>query len=227
MLQTSVVISVAICSHQPIVRAGLREILGREEPLLILETPELLEQTIAWIQDTRPDILLYEVRSNTEALALLDALKRGSAHTRTIMFMEDFAEEFVIRLFQQGTFGCLLKTASPKEVIKALGAVHAGELWLSRHFFAKVLNSQTNHRPASVSLSRPLTPRQHQIAELVCCGMSNKDIAARLLITEATVRAHVNDIFKKLGVRRRVQLAIHFARTDHSLTNAAAAKFSN
>lgn len=227
MLSTGVMVSVAICSPQPIVRAGLREILGREEPFPVLETREPLQQTIAWIQNTRPDILLYEVRSNTEALALLDALKRGNAHTRTIMLTEDFAEEFVISLFQQGAFGCLLKTASLEEVIKAINAVHAGELWLSRHFFAKVLNSRPNHGPETFSLLRPLTPRQHQIVELVCCGMSNKDIAARLLITEATVRAHVNDVFKKLGVRHRVQLAIHFARSDHSLTDAASAKFSN
>ena len=227
MLSTGVIPSVAICSPQPIVRAGLREILGRGEPSLVLETPDPLEQTIDWIQNTRPDILLYEVRSNTEALALLEALKRCNANTRTIMLVEDFAEEFVICLFQQGAFGCLLKTTSPQEVTKAIDAVHAGELWLSRHFFAKVLSFPSNHGPAPVSLCRPLTPRQHQIAELVSCGMSNKEIAARLLITEVTVRAHVNDIFKKLGVRHRVQLAIQFARSDQSLTDTATAKFSN
>ena len=227
MQSTSATVSVAICSPQPIVRAGLREIVSREHPFHVLETPSPLEQAIAWIEDTRPDILLYEGGSATETFAVLDAIKHSDVCTRTIILLKDFVEEFVIRIVQQGAFGCLLERASPEELLKALSAVHAGELWLSRSLFAKVLNCRPKENPDLIALRAQLTPRQHQIVELVSRGMANKEIAARLLITEATVRAHVNDIFKKVGLRHRVQLAVHFARNNHFLTALDRAKVSN
>ena len=214
MLARSGIVKVAICSPQPIIREGLRRILGQEKPFHILLAPILLERTVAWVQDFAPDVVLYDATSTEKDLALLAAMKRCKTGTKTIMLLEHLEENFVIRAVEQGAFGCLLKTASRGELIKALHAVQAGELWLSRALIAKMLNYRRSKPPSLSSNPGQLTPRQQQIGELVSCGMSNRDIAAKLLISEATVRAHMNDIFKKMGLHRRVQLAIRFTQNN-------------
>lgn len=216
MFSSGDMVSVAICSPYPLIREGLVKVLAREEFFRVLVAPLQFERVIAWTQETKPKILLYDMRSSSrEGLALLATLKDYQSRTRTIILLEDFSEEFAVRAVQLGAYGCLPATASPEDLIKALRAILAGELWLSRRFFAQVLSRAS--RPPDHSLRNGrLTPRQSQIVELVSCGMTNRNIAEKLCITEATVRAHMNDIFRKLGLHHRVQLAMHFAQGDRA-----------
>jgi len=164
-------------------------------------------------EETRPDVVLYDVMSIVETLTFLAALQRSNAHTKTIILVEDFSEEFVMHAVQQGAVGCLLRSTTPQELIKAIYATCAGEPWLSRRLLAKLLSNAYGRSISSSSPASALTLRQRQIVELVSTGMSNRDIAAKLLITDATVRAHLNDIFKKLGLHDRVELALLGRRT--------------
>jgi DNA-binding NarL/FixJ family response regulator len=207
MFLSTETVSVAICSSHPIIREGLWKILAEEGSFHVCDTPLPLDKTVAWVEEMHPDVVLHDVSSTEETLAFLAAIKECHTHTKVIILLNDFLEEFAVRAVHQGAFGCLLKTASPQELIKAVYATHAGELWLSRHLFARVLNTRKRHVTQS-SANGQLTRRQRQIVELVTCGMCNRDIAERLLISEATVRAHMNDIFKKLGLHHRVELAI-------------------
>ena len=205
MFQSPEIASVAICSPYPIFREGLLKILAGEQSFQVCDLPLPLDRTLAAVEEIHPDVVLYEVSSTQESWAFLAAM-RAHKHAKVIILLDDLREEFVVRAIHQGAFGCLLKTASPRELIKAVHATHAGELWLSRRLFARVLNTDKGRAQASVH--GQLTHRQRQIVELVTCGMSNREIAERLLITEPTVRAHINDIFKKLGLHHRVELAM-------------------
>jgi len=188
-------------------REGLRTVLVAEKSLRVTDVPRLLPHAIRWIEETRPDIVLYDVMSTAETLTFLAAIDRSRARTKTIILVEDFSEEFVIEAAHHGAVGCLLRSSSPQELIKAIYVTCEGELWLSRRVLATLL-SNTYGRPTPSSPTSALTIRQRQIAELVSTGMSNRDIAAKLSITDATVRAHLNDIFKKLGLHDRVELAL-------------------
>lgn len=207
------VVSVAICSPSLSMREGLRSILAREESLCVTEVPLLLQQAIVWIEKTRPHIVLYDVMSTVETLTFLAAMQHSNAPTKTIILLEDFFEEFVMHAAQQGAVGCLLRSTSPQELIKAIYATYDGEPWLSRRLLAKLLSNAYGRSVNPSSPATQLTIRQRQIVGLVSTGMSNRDIAAKLFITDATVRAHLNDIFKKLGLHDRVELALLGRRT--------------
>ena len=75
MFSTSEIVTVAICSPHPIIRAGLREILRREDPFHVLDAPLPIERTTAWIREAKPNVVIYDVRSAAETMALLQALK--------------------------------------------------------------------------------------------------------------------------------------------------------
>lgn len=189
-------------------REGLRTVLLAEKSLRVTDAPLLLQHAVVWIQETRPDIVLYDVMSTVETFTFLAALHRSNAPTKPIILVEEFSEEFVIEAAHQGAVGCLLRSAGPQELIKAIYVTSDGELWLSRRLLAKLVSSAYGRPTSPLSPATALTVRQRQIAELVSTGMSNRDIAAKLLITDATVRAHLNDIFKKLGLHDRVELAL-------------------
>jgi DNA-binding NarL/FixJ family response regulator len=208
MFSSTETVSVAICSPHPIIREGLRNLLAQEESFHVCDTPFPLDRTVAWVEEMHPDVVLYDVGLIEESLAFLAGMKACQAATKVIILLDDFLEAFAVRAVHQGAFGCLLKTTGPQELIKAVYVTHGGELWLSRRLFARVLNYSRKRPVAQSSANGQLTRRQRQIVELVTCGMSNRDIAERLFISEATVRAHMNDIFKKLGLHRRVELAI-------------------
>ena len=207
------IVSVAICSPSLSLREGLRASLVAEESLCVTNVPLLFQQAMVWIEETRPDITLYDVISMAETLTFLAAMQRSNVHTKTIILLEDFSEEFVMHAAQHGAVGCLLRSSRPPELIQAIYATHAGELWLSRRFLTKLLSNAYGRSISSSSPTSALTIRQRQIVELVSAGMSNRDIAAKLFITDATVRAHLNDIFKKLGLHDRVELALLGRRT--------------
>ena len=194
-------------------REGLRSILVAEESLCVTDAPILVQQAIVWIQETRPDIVLYDVMSIAETLTFLAEMQRSNTRAKTIILLEDFSEEFVMHAAQQGAVGCLLRSTSPQELIKAIYVTYEGEPWLSRRLLAKLLSNAYGRSISPSSSTSALTIRQRQIVELVSTGLSNRDIAAKLFITDATVRAHLNDIFKKLGLHDRVELALLGRRT--------------
>ena len=178
-----------------------------------MDAPALLQQAISWLQETRPDIVLYDGMSSAETFTFLARMQRSNTHTKTIILLADFSEEFIMRAAQQGAVGCLQRNASPQELIKAIYVTCDGELWLSRRLLAKLLSIADGRSISTSSPASTLTIRQRQIVELVSTGMSNRDIAAKLFITDATVRAHLNDIFKKLGLHDRIELALLGRRT--------------
>jgi DNA-binding NarL/FixJ family response regulator len=195
-------------------REELRSILVAAESLRVTDAPAQLQPTIVWVEETRPDIVLYDAMLLLEAFTFLAAMQRSNVATKTIILLEDSSEEFVMQAAQRGAVGCLLRSTSPQELIKAIYVTYQGELWLSRRLLAKLFSNAYGRPISPSSPAGALTIRQRQIVELVSTGMSNRDIAANLFITDATVRAHLNDIFRKLGLHDRVELALLGRRTQ-------------
>lgn len=213
------VVTVAISSWNTLFREGIRRILSEEQRLRILDTPLQLAGTAAWIHEVNPDIILYDPRSvSEETLKVLAETKHENARTKIILLLEEFTEELVFAVVEAGADGCVLKAANPQELIKAIYTIQAGELWLSRNLFAKMVRRKVGKKgPARAgATTKGLTHREVQIMELVGQGLSNKEIADRLYIGEKTVKSHLNEIYKKLQINRRVQLAIYFFK-NHAL----------
>jgi two-component system nitrate/nitrite response regulator NarL len=168
-----------------------------------------LEDALDWIRKAEPGVVLYDADPLfSDPLETLTAIKRSGR--KVLLVFDDPVEELVVQCVQHGADGYVRSNASAAQFVRAVYSVSVGELWLSRRLFAQVLRKQAKDSRSN----RRLTRREHQIVELVSQGMSNREIAERLYINQTTVKAYLNDIFKKLGVHGRVQLLVQSLRTD-------------
>lgn len=207
-------IKVAILSPRPLFRDALGEVLRQQPQLNVLDRPvdlELaLEDALDWIRRAEPDVVLYDADPLfSDPIETLTAIRRSGP--KVLLVFDDPVEELVVQCIQHGAEGYVRTNASAAQFAQAINSVCLGELWLSRRLFVQVLNRK--HAKDSRSNGR-LTRREHQIVELVSQGMSNREIAERLYISQTTVKAYLNDIFKKLGVHGRVQLLVQSLRSD-------------
>ena len=214
------VTKVAILSPRPLFRDALGEVLRQHPQLHVLDRPvdlELgLEDALGWIRQAEPDVVLYDADPLfSDPLETLAELKRSG--TKVLLVFDDPVEELVVQCIQHGADGYVHSHAGSVHFVKAVYSICAGELWLSRRLFAQVLNRRRTRDSRSTGR---LTRREHQIVELVSQGMSNREIAERLILSQTTVKAYLNDIFKKLGVHGRVQLLVQSLRSDSKILSS-------
>jgi DNA-binding NarL/FixJ family response regulator len=199
-------IKVAVCTPQVLFREGLREFLRQQHDMRVLDAPLAAEKLPVWAQLAQPDVILQEVSPfSTTGLELLLQVKR-ECQAKAIMLLEHWSEDFVVRAVHWGVDGYVLTTANPQDFVGAVHAVYAGGLWIGRRVFVRLVNGASPVEEALPAAHPSLTRRELQIVELVSLGLRNRDVAERLRIGEATVKAHLNTAFKKLGVRHRMQL---------------------
>lgn len=171
-------------------------------------------QAISMAEALQPDILLLAM--NMPGLGALEALpliREKSSRTHVLILSGSLEDEFMSQALQLGAKGYLSKSLSRKDLIKAILATAAGEIWAGRKVLAEVLESlyrktQEMNLPLS-EMQEALTDREQEVVRWVIQGMTNKEIAARLEISDKTVKTHVSNIFSKLKISRRLQLALY------------------
>jgi two-component system, NarL family, response regulator len=188
-------IRILIVDDHFIVCAGLKAGFSGEPDLLVIAEAEDGQQAIERYKQHRPDITLMDLRlpdmSGVEATAAICAADPAA---RVIVFSTHDGDEAVARALRAGARGYLVKTAPPAEFCQAIRTVFAGDEYLPPQ-----LKARQDSRPPHTSLS----PREADVLHLIAKGLSNREIAARLAITEGTVKTHVIGILTKLGVNDR------------------------
>lgn len=206
-------VKVLLISDLLMMRNGLRLLLEANGCQVVAEVADCAK-ALELAAANEPDIFLVDLESSTEPLACLNDL--GAAYERRIIVLArpgsvpDYG-----KLVEHGAAGVVLKTEPLCVLIKAITKVHAGEAWLDRANTAKVLTRIARHRRVenieAVKIAK-LTPREREIVTLVGEGLRNAAIAARLFISEATVRNHLTSVLDKLGVSDRFELAVYAFR---------------
>jgi two-component system, NarL family, nitrate/nitrite response regulator NarL len=173
----------------------------------------VLQQSAAAVQMVRalqPDILLMDSGVPREHQAsLLETIRTACARTRVVLFIEDNAEDAIIDALEHGVRGCLLKSCSPEGCLRAIRAVHAGEMWVGRKALAQLLENLRAVQAAREPAEEPpagLTLRESEVLARIKVGMTNKEVARELGIGDTTVKTHLQHIFKKLHISRRKEL---------------------
>lgn len=190
------------------------QLLLQQEIALCAEAREPLEMARA-VRRWQPDVLLVEApllgHANDGADSpLLASLHRRSPRTKIILLADCCSERLVASAFQQGARGRLTAAAFSIDCLRPIRAVHEGEIWVGRLELAYVLNHLLRRLQGSDGAeksARLLSGREAEIANGVRLGLTNKEIARRLRISDATVKTHLEHIFHKLHVSRRIQLA--------------------
>jgi DNA-binding NarL/FixJ family response regulator len=167
------------------------------------------------LRAARPDVLLVDSRMEG-ALGLCAALKREGGPAVVLVAADD-GDEWGMAALVAGARGILAKSARPEDLVKAVRVVHEGQIWARRHLMAEwaVRVPEATTRPAGESIVGRLSERESQIFRHAAAGLSNKELAERLSISQATVKAHLTRIFQKLGLRGRTELAAAY----HGLTS--------
>jgi DNA-binding NarL/FixJ family response regulator len=207
-------VRVGIADDQSLVRDGFRVQLGLVDDLEFVGEASTGEQAVELARRERPDVLLMDVRM--PVLDGIAATQRITADPRTsnvrVLVLTTFdVDEYVFAALRAGASGFLLKDVTPEQLFAAIRVVAAGDALLAptvtRHLVRAFVAQPGPGRPDRRLLDE-LTARERQVLLLVAQGMSNAEIAGRLVVSPATVKTHVSRILTKLGLRDRAQLVI-------------------
>jgi DNA-binding NarL/FixJ family response regulator len=207
-------VRVAIADDQWLVRDGFRVQLGLASDMTFAGEASTGEQAVALARREHPDVILMDVRM--PVLDGIEATRRITADPQTpgvrVLVLTTFdVDEYVFAALRAGASGFLLKDATPEELLAAIRVVAAGEALLApaatRHLVDAFVSRPSLGRP-DAQLVDALTGREREVLRLVGQGLSNAEIADRLVVSPATAKTHVSRILTKLGLRDRAQLVI-------------------
>jgi DNA-binding NarL/FixJ family response regulator len=197
---------VLIADAQGLVRAGLRALLEREPDLCVVAEAASAEEAVA--RAGRADAVLLDFDLPPAGGV---AVARRLPGARILMLMPPDSDDAVLGALRAGAGGLLAKDAAPDELVRAVRVVAAGEALLAPRFARRVVADvlARPERPRrSASELEELTAREREVVALVACGLSNQEIAERLVVTRATAKTHVSRALCKLGARDRAQLVV-------------------
>lgn len=212
-------IRVVIADDQPLVRMGLRVLLDDAPDIDLVGEAEDTEAALATIRATRPNVAVLDIRMpGRGGLAVLGDITSDPtlSGTRVVMLTTFALDEYVFTALSAGASGFLVKDAEPAELLRAIRVVAEGESLLSPEVTRRVIQ-QFSTRPERAADPHPalgsLTAREREMVAWVATGASNEEIAARLVLSPATVRTHVGRAMLKLGARDRAQLVVFAIRS--------------
>ena len=171
-------------------------------------------EAIDVISDLQPDIVLLDISlPEISGLELLPIIKQKSPATKVIMLTAKDDEAIIVDALKAGARGYLSKDTSSQGLIKSIKIVHAGDFWIERRLINRILeehnSAETNSAVVHKKNVKGLTPREQEVLQILAKGYTNKEIAQKLFISEKTVKSHLNNIFKKLEVSRRLEAILY------------------
>ena len=211
MAKTKTTIRVLLADDHEIFRDGLRKLLESEDDISIVGEAANGNECIRMLGKLKPDILLLDLRMpEKDGLSVLEEINFDSLPTRVIVLTAAEDDRDVVRAMRLGARGIVLKQSASDLLGKAIHRVFGGEIWLDNRMTAEVMKAFAKGSDSGVRRDKPLlSDREKEIVQLVAQGFRNKEIGEKLFISEQTVKNHLHNIFDKLGVSDRLELALY------------------
>ena len=204
-------ISILIADDQDLVREGLRMLLDAEPDLSVAGEAANGSQALAQARKLDPDVILMDVRMpEVDGIQATAQLIRAGCRARILMLTTFNLDEYVYRAMKAGASGFLLKDASGDQLASAVRTVAAGEALLAPAITRRLIEDfcRGPEPGTAASTAGRLSQRELDVVRLVAQGLSNAEIAARLYLSETTIKSHIARTLAKLGLRDRVQIAV-------------------
>jgi two-component system nitrate/nitrite response regulator NarL len=212
-------IRVLIVDGHPIVLEGLRTVLARQTEIELVGEASDGVEAIEKAVTLDPDVVLMELKlPRVDGLTVLRSIQARAPRSKAILFSSSENKEEFVEAMKLGCVGILSKDAPTSLIEKSISKVHAGEIWLDSNTTAAVIRQFANPAdfPAmhggngkSSRERAQLSQREREIIILIAQGYKNKEIAEKMFITEQTVKNHLHNVFDKLGVSDRLELALY------------------
>jgi two-component system NarL family response regulator len=199
MAERANVIKVLIVDDHPVVRLGLRTMLESEENISVIGMAGSAKEALAEVQRRKPDVVLMDLRMpEMEGAQAIVELRRIQPDIRILVLTNYEADEDIFRALQAGAMGYLIKSTPQEEIVKAVEMVHENKRCVPPNIAQRLLETIGREE---------LSQRELEVLKLVASGLTNKEIAQRLFISDKTARNHVASCLVKLGVDDRTEAA--------------------
>jgi DNA-binding NarL/FixJ family response regulator len=208
----AVSVRVLLADDQPLVRAGLRVLIDDTPGMAVVGEASDGAEAVGLVRQFRPDVVLMDIRMpGTDGIEATRRITAAGGATRVLMLTTFDDDEYVYGALRAGASGFLVKDMALEEILGAVRVVAAGDALIAPSVTRRLIAKFAGPRPAPAR-PRPVltgvTERERQVLTLVGRGLSNGEIAAELVVSVATAKAHVARLLAKLGARDRVQLVI-------------------
>jgi NarL family two-component system response regulator LiaR len=206
-------IRVMIVDDHPVVRRGIQSLLNEEDDIQVVGEAVNGKDALEKVESLKPDVTLMDlVMPEMSGIEAIEKITASHPNARILVMTSFAADDKVFPSIKAGALGYLLKDSDPEDLIRMIRQVYRGELSIHPTIARKVI--QELNRPATEPLTpSPITEREVEILKLLAEGMENKEIAAKLVVRDATVRTHVSNILRKLQLANRVQATLYALRT--------------
>ena len=213
-------VRVVLADDQPLIRAGLRVLIADCPDLDVVGEAGTGAQAVQLARQARPDVVVMDIRmpgmDGIEATQMITAqtMTAQTGPTRVVVLTTFDDDDYVYAALRAGASGFLVKDMALEDILAAIRVVAAGEALIAPSVTRRLIEQFAKPPPASQPAPQPprelpgVTEREREVLTLVGCGLSNGEIAGRLVISTATAKAHVARLLAKLGARDRVQLVI-------------------
>jgi DNA-binding NarL/FixJ family response regulator len=205
-------IRILLADDQQMMRTGLRMILENQADFEVVAEAEDGVEALTLARRVLPSVVVMDIRMpRLDGIEATRQLTNGpSAATRVLILTTFDADEYVYEALRAGASGFLLKTAPPEDLVNGVRVLAAGEALLAPSITRRLIEefvARSRPRPPAAPEGM-LSVREREVLQLVATGLSNHEIAARLFVTPATVKAHVGSVLSKLDLRDRVQAVV-------------------
>jgi DNA-binding NarL/FixJ family response regulator len=215
---------ILIADDHTIFRDGLRRLLESEPEFQVVGEAADGAEALQLVQQLKPDVLLLDLAMpRMPGLETLRELASQGSNVRTVLLTAAIEKRQIIEALQTGARGVIMKDAATQLLLKGIRTVMNGQFWVGREAVADMvtyLRDKAAQQPPSPAKAYGLTKRELEILSTIVSGLSNKEIAQKFTLSEDTVKHHLTNIFDKVGVSSRLELAL-FAINHHLVEPAA------
>jgi DNA-binding NarL/FixJ family response regulator len=206
-------VRVLLCDDQALVRKGFRMILEARDDLQVVGEAQDGATAVELARRSRPDVILMDVRMpGMDGVEATRRLVQAGTTARILILTTFDVDEYVYEALRAGASGFLLKDVEPAQLVDAIRVVAQGDALLAPTVTRRLLDRFAHTLPDRTRTTPPhlseLTEREVEVLTLLAGGLSNAELAERLVVSETTVKTHVSSILRKLGLRDRVQAVV-------------------
>ena len=203
-------ITILIVDDHAFVRQGIQTFLETNPDLQVIGSAERGPEAIRLVKEFTPDVALVDmVIPEMDGVEITRCIRAASPRTQVIIFTSFHEDEQIFPAIRAGALSYLLKDGRPSEIADAIRKAARGEAVLDSRVAARIVQEMQGRHPDQVNAFIVLSERELEVLRLVAKGMTNQEIAERLVIGEATVKTHVGNIFSKLHLADRTQAAVY------------------
>lgn len=206
-------IRLLLADDHPIVLDGLEQLFRLEQDFEIVARCRDGEETLRALQVHRPDVVVLDIRMpRGDGLDVLREIEAGGLLTRVVLLTAALEEDQLVEALRLGVGGVVLKEMAPQLLVEAVREVHAGRRWLDKGSMDRALGRLLQKEESRREAAEALTPRELEIVRMVARGLRNRAIAEQLFISEGTVKIHLHNIYQKIEIDGRLELAVYAQR---------------